>query len=54
MFYKKYKRYIKITDTIDNTLATITIGLGAGEIGLLSTIIATPIIVGMESGAVVI
>ena len=53
MLYKQYRRAVNITDTIDNALITITMGLEIGKISLLSTIIAALIVVGMESGALV-
>ena len=53
VLYKKCKRCVNITDTINNILITIMMGLGIGGIGLQSTIIVAAIIVGMASGALV-
>ena len=41
----------KIVDNVDSVLITITIGAGAGGIGLLSTIVATPAIIAIEGVA---
>lgn len=51
VLYKKYKRCVNITDTIDKAPITITMWFGMGGIGLLATIIAVLIVDGMESGA---
>ena len=45
---KKYFRAAKINDTV---LITITIGAGAGGIGLLSTIVAAPTVIAIEGVA---
>ena len=50
--YKKHKLAMNILDGIDTTLLTLTMGLGAAEVGLLSTIIAAPIAIGLEAGAI--
>ena len=42
---KKYFRTAKIVDSIDTVLITITMGAGAGGIGLLSTIVAAPAVI---------
>ena len=51
--YKKYKRGVNIVDGIDTALATTSVGLAASGIGLLSTIIAAPVAIGIQAGAVV-
>ena len=51
--YKKYKRGVNIEDGIDTAFATASVGLAASGIGLLSTIIAVPIAIGIQAGAVV-
>ena len=48
---KKYLRAAKIVDSIDTVLITVTIGAGAGGIGLLSTIVAAPTVVAIEGVA---
>ena len=50
---KKYFRAAKIVDIADTVLITITIGAGAGGIGLLSTIVAAPVVIGLEGAALV-
>ena len=42
---KKYFRAAKIVDNVDTVLITITLGAGAGGIGLLSTVVAAPTII---------
>ena len=51
--YKKYHRGVNICDGVDTALVTASLGLGGAGIGLLSTIIAAPVVVGMEAAAVV-
>ena len=48
---KKYFRAAKIVDNVDTVLITITIGAGAGGIGLLSTIVAAPAVIATEGVA---
>ena len=48
---KKYHRSSKIIRVIDNVLVVGTIGLGGAGIGVLSTIIAAPVAIAMESVA---
>ena len=50
--YKKHKLAVNILDGVDTTLLTLTMGLGAAGVGLLSTIIAAPIAIGLEAGAI--
>ena len=50
--YKKYRLAVNVLDSIDNTLLTLTMGLGAARVGLLTTIIAVPIAIGLEVGAI--
>ena len=45
---KKYFRAASIVDNVDTVLITITIGGGAGGIGLLSTVIAAPAVIAIE------
>ena len=45
---KKYFRASRIIDNVDTVLMTISLGAGAGGIGLLSTVIATPAVIAIE------
>jgi len=49
---KKYHRAKKIINTADAALLVVTMGLGAGGVGLLTTIVAAPIVIIMEGVAV--
>lgn len=49
---KKYNKAIKIFNVIDNSLLVITACLGVSGIGLLSTIVAAPIALTLESVAI--
>ena len=48
---KKYHRCIDTIDVVDTTLIAISTGLGIGGVGLLTTIVAAPIVLGLEIGA---
>ena len=48
---KKYFRAAKIVDNVDTVLITITLGAGAGGIGLLSTVVAEPTVIVIEGVA---
>ena len=50
--YKKYRRAINVVDCIDTVLVASSLGMGAIGVGLLSTIIAAPIVVVLEAAAV--
>ena len=50
--YKKYRRTINAVDCIDTVLVASSLGMGAVGVGLLSTIIAAPIVVALEAAAV--
>lgn len=50
--HKKYRRAVNIVDGIDTTLSLVGVGMSATGIGLLSTIIAVPITVGLQAGAI--
>ena len=50
--YKKYRRAINAVDCIDTVLVASSLGMGAVGVGLLSTIIAAPIVVALEAAAV--
>ena len=45
---QKYFKAAKIVDNVDTVLITITIAAGAGGIGLLSTIVAAPVVIAIE------
>ena len=48
---KKYFRAARIVDNVDTVLIAITLGGGAGGIGLLSTVIAAPTVIVIEGVA---
>ena len=48
---KKYFRAARIFDNVDTVLIAITLGGGARVIGLLSTVIAAPTVIAIESVA---
>jgi hypothetical protein len=50
--YKKYRRAINVIDGVDATLVLASLGLGATGVGLLSTIIAAPIVIPLEVVAI--
>jgi len=51
--YKKYRRGVNAVDGIDTTLLTVGMGMGIGGVGLLSTIVAAPIVLNLEIGALI-
>ena len=48
---KKYHRGVNVLDGIDTTLITVSMGLGVGGVGLLSTVVAAPVVLGLEAGS---
>ena len=46
---KKYFRAANIIDSVDTVLITITMGAGAGGIGLLSTIVEAPTVIAIKA-----
>ena len=48
---KKYFRAARIVDNVDTVLIAITLGGGAGGIGLLSTVVAAPVVIVTEGVA---
>ena len=48
---KKYFRASRIIDNVDTVLITISLGSGAGGIGILSTVIAAPAVIAIEGVA---
>ena len=51
--YKKYRRGANVVDEIDTALSVTSVGLAASGVGLLSTIIAAPVAIGLQAGAIV-
>ena len=49
--YKKYRRGANVADGIDTALLVSSVGLAASGVGLLSTIIAAPVAIGLQAGA---
>ena len=49
----KYSRGVNIIGMIDSYLGVTAIGLGITGVGLLSTIVATPAVIGMEAVSIV-
>ena len=49
----KYNRGVNIISVIDNCLGVTAIGLGITGVGLLSTIVAAPAVIGMEAVSIV-
>ena len=49
--HKKYKRGVNVLDGIDMALATASMGLGVSGAGLLSTIVAAPVVLALEVAA---
>ena len=50
-FSKKYFRIARITSNVDNVLITITLGAGVTGAALLATVVAAPVVLGLEIGA---
>ena len=51
--YKKYRRGANFVDGLDTALSVTSVGLAATGVGLLSTIIAVPVALGLQDGAIV-
>ena len=51
--YKKYRRGGNVVDEIDTALSVTSVGLAASGVGLLSTIIAVPVALSLQAGAIV-
>ena len=51
--YKRYRREANVVDGIDTALSVTSVGLAASGVGLLSTIIAAPVAIGLQAGAIV-
>ena len=48
---KKYHRAVKVINNIDSALMTVSVGLSVAGVGILSTIIAVPAVIIMETTA---
>ena len=48
---KKYHRVVKIISNVGSALVAASMGLGVAGVGLLSTIVAAPIVIAMEATA---
>ena len=48
---KKYHRAVKVVNNIDSALMTVSVGLSVAGVGILSTIIAVPAVIIMETTA---
>ncbi len=46
---KKYHKGVKVVNNIDTVLIAASMGLGVAGVGLLSTVVAAPIVLAMES-----
>ena len=49
----KYNRGVNIISVVDNCLGVTAIGFGITGVGLLSTIVAAPAVIGMEAVSIV-
>ena len=49
--YKKYRRGINAVDAVDTALISVSMGMGIGGVSLLTTIVAAPIVLGLEIAA---
>ena len=50
--YKRYQRGVNLVDGLDIALSVASAGLAASGFGLLTTIIAAPVAVGLQAGAI--
>ena len=50
---RKYSRGVNIIGVIDNSVGVTTFGLCITGVGLLSTIVAGPVVIGMEAVSIV-
>ena len=51
--YKKYRRGANFADGLETALSVTSVGLAATGVGLLSTIIAAPVAIGIRAGTIV-
>ena len=50
--YKKYRRGANVVDGLDSALSVVSAVLAASGVGVLTTIIAAPVAVGLQAGAI--
>ena len=50
--YKKYRRGVNALDGVDTAMLTAGMAMGIGGVGLLTTIVAAPVVLGLEIAAV--
>ena len=50
--YKKYRRSVNVVDGVHTALSVASAGLAASGVGVLTTIIAAPVAVGLQAGAI--
>ena len=51
--HKKYRRGANFADGLETALSVTSVGSAATDAGLLSTIIAAPVAIGLQAGAIV-
>ena len=51
--YKKYRRGANAAGGINTALSVTSVGVAVSGVGLLSTIIAAPVAIGLQAGAIV-
>ena len=51
--YKKYRRGANFADGLETALSVTSVGLAATGVGLLSTIIAAPVAIGIRADTIV-
>ena len=51
--YKKYRKVVNVIDGFDTAMVAASLGMGVAGVGLLTTIIAAPVVVGLEAAAVI-
>ena len=49
--YKKYHRGVQSIEGLDTALLTASMGMGCAGVGLLSTVVAAPVVLGLEIAA---
>ena len=50
--YKKYRCSVNVLDGLDTALSVASAGLAASGVGVLTTIIAVPVTLGLQAGAI--
>ena len=51
--YKRYRRGANVAHGSDTALSVTSVVLAASGVGLLSTVIAAPVTIGLQGGAIV-